>query len=128
VNSWRHAQSSARKWGGKPEDYLAIHEFIDSSKECFGDFRHRALYHNTQGVWLAQRIFGTVITVRKADGTEYTVPVREIAEQHILQDLGCIPSVGDWLSQMQPQEWMSGPKHKFIGKRSFLGAINGKED
>jgi hypothetical protein len=28
----RHAESSARKFGGKPEDYLAIHNWFDESK------------------------------------------------------------------------------------------------
>jgi len=26
-----HAKSSARKWGGKPEDYLHIHEWFDEN-------------------------------------------------------------------------------------------------
>lgn len=35
--SYMHAEASARKFGGKPEDYLAIHEFIDRTKQSFGD-------------------------------------------------------------------------------------------
>lgn len=41
-----HAQSSARKFGGTPEDYLAIHRWFDESKAFFPDFRHRALRHH----------------------------------------------------------------------------------
>lgn len=37
-----HAQSSAKKFGGKPEDYLAVHRWFDESKAFFPDFRHRA--------------------------------------------------------------------------------------
>ena len=27
-----HAKSSAKKWGGQPEDYLHIHKWFDESK------------------------------------------------------------------------------------------------
>ena len=33
AHSYHHAVSSARKWGGVPEDYLAIHTWFDKSKE-----------------------------------------------------------------------------------------------
>ena len=38
---WIHALSSSRKYGGKPEDYIEIHNLMDSSKSCMGDNRHR---------------------------------------------------------------------------------------
>src|SRR5258706_477765 len=38
-----HAISSAKKFGGRPEDYLHIHQWLDATKETFADFRHRAL-------------------------------------------------------------------------------------
>jgi hypothetical protein len=40
-----HAQSSVHRFGGKLEDYLAIHNWLDATKETFCDFRHRALRH-----------------------------------------------------------------------------------
>lgn len=124
-NSWYHAQSAARRWGGSPEDYLPIEEFIDGSKESFGDVRHRALYHHTAGVWLCQKVFGTTITVERKHG-EIQVPVREIAEQHIVEDLGYIPSPGDWLNHMNIQGWMGGKQHRFVGREELL-TINVKE-
>jgi hypothetical protein len=36
------------------------------------------------------------------------VPVRFIGEQHVLEDLGRIPSVQDWLGKIQPESWMLG--------------------
>jgi hypothetical protein len=36
-----YAESSAKKFGGKPDDYLAIHNWFDESKAYFADFRHR---------------------------------------------------------------------------------------
>lgn len=40
------------------------------------------------------------------------VQVRDVAEQHILDDMGQIPSVGDYLSEMPMYEWLGGPKRK----------------
>ena len=97
-----HAKSSARKLGGKPEDYLMIHQWFDESKAHMGDVRHRALRHHTEGIFLCEKIFGTSIT--NSDGRK--VPVRVIGEQHVVEDLGRIPSVSDWLSEMTLRPWM----------------------
>jgi hypothetical protein len=120
-NSFYHARSSARKWGGVPEDYIAIHEWIDGSKAHFGDARHRALRHHTEGCWEAERVFGLTITVKKErTGVEVRVPVREIAEQHIFEDLGWIPSLGDWLKNMELKEWMGGKVKKTVSRTDAL--------
>jgi hypothetical protein len=116
VNSWLHAKSTARKWGVKPEDVIHVHEFIDGTKSAFGDVRHRALLHNTYGVWLAQEVFGRVLTITRDSGKIVEIPVREIAEDHIVEDLGRIPTVGDWLENMEIKVWMSGPQHKIVRK------------
>lgn len=99
-----HAETSVRLWGGKVDDYMPIHDWLDATKECFADFRHRALRHHSQGIFEAERVFGK--TIVNSDGR--TVPVRYIAEQHIKEDCGGrIPSVADWLSQIKPAVWMS---------------------
>lgn len=121
-NSWYHAQSAAKHWGGAAEDYLPIEEFIDGSKESFGDVRHRALYHHTQGVWLCQRVFGVTLDIQRTHGT-LCVPVREVAERHIVEDLGYIPSPGDWLNAMDIQGWMGGKQHRFVGREELLGTL-----
>ena len=61
AHPWHHAVSSARKHGGVPEDYLAIHEWFDASKAHHGDFRHRALRHHTLGVFECEREFGVTL-------------------------------------------------------------------
>lgn len=76
MNSWNHAQSAARKWGGRPEDYIAIHEFVDSSKKIIGDVRHRSMYHHTTGVWLCQEVFGRTITVTRPGSAPRPRPPR----------------------------------------------------
>lgn len=110
MNSYLHAKSAAHKWGGQPEDYIAVEEFIDGTKKAFGDVRHRSILHNTYGVWLAQEIFGRVIQLECGK----QVAVREIAEQHILEDLGFIPTIQDWVKHMEIQPWMGGLQRREI--------------
>lgn len=121
MNSYYHARSAARKWGGTPEDYIIIEEFIDSSKKIIGDVRHRALYHHTAGVWLAQEIFGRIITIGHKQ-----VPVRLIAEQHVIEDLGWLPSPVDYISGMAIRPWMSGSQRR-DAPLSALGIAKEKE-
>ncbi len=100
----KHAENSARLFGGKASDYIAIHSWFDESKMHMADFRHRMLRHHTEGIFMAERIFG--VTVTNSDGKQ--VPVRYIGEQHVREDLGRIPTVADWASQIVPQSWMYG--------------------
>lgn len=99
-----HAKSSVKRWGGKPEDYLPIHDWFDATKEMMADFRHRALRHHSQGIFEAERVFGHTIT--NSDGK--VIPVRYIGEQHVMEDCGGrIPTVADWFSNMTIKSWMS---------------------
>ncbi|WP_353208443.1 hypothetical protein [Sphingorhabdus sp.] len=104
AHPYHHAVSSARKWGGVPADYQAIHDFFDGSKEHMADFRHRAIRHHTEGIFMAERIFG--VTIVNSAGR--VVPVRYIGEQHVKEDLGRIPTVADWLSNIKTEGWMLG--------------------
>lgn len=45
----RHAQRSARRHGGEPDDFYALHAFFDVTKELCSDNRHRLL-HNLWGI------------------------------------------------------------------------------
>ena len=103
AHPWHHALSSVRKHGGVPDDYLAIHEWFDASKAHHGDFRHRALRHHTLGVFECEREFGVTLTTSEGR----TIPVRWIAEQHVTEDLGFVPSVSQWLSRVEPEPWMA---------------------
>jgi hypothetical protein len=105
MNPYHHAVSSVRKWGGEPEDYQPIHDWFDASKEFYADFRHRALRHHAQGIFEAERMFGTTITNSKGQ----KIPVRFIGEQHVKEDCGFIPSMEDWFKQINPQPWMHQP-------------------
>jgi hypothetical protein len=102
---WIHAQASAKKYGGKPEDYLPIHNLMDSSKGTIADSRHRALTHNAWFVGtILEQVFG--VTLTNSDGK--IVSVRDIGEQHVLEDyrMRFIPSAQDFLQEMEVKEWM----------------------
>src|SRR3990167_6949190 len=104
-----HAQNSVNKFGGSIKDYQPIHDFFDSSKAHFPDMRHRALLHSSFGIYIIERIFGTYIT--NSDGK--IVQVRDIGEQHVLEDMGGrIPTVQDYLIGMPFYEWLGGTKSK----------------
>jgi len=102
VNPYYHALSSAKKFGGIADDYLAIHEWFDGSKAHYANFRHRALRHHSAGIYECQEKFGT--TIVNSNGRH--VPVRAIGEQHVMEDCGWIPSVADWLKHIEAQPWM----------------------
>ncbi len=102
AHSYHHAVSSARRWGSTPDDTIAIHTWFDRSKEIVADFRHRALRHHAEGIFLAEQLFGVTVTL----STGRIVPVRLIGEQHVLEDLGRIPSFADWVRAIRPKPWM----------------------
>lgn len=130
-----HANSSARKFGGKPEDYIEIHMFMDSSKSACPDNRHRALTHNS---WFLVNVLERVKftnscqptsdnrfpTITNSDGK--IISVRDIGEQHCLEDFGnrFIPTVQDYFEGMKMELWMNnGAKgtyptsHKIIAEQ-----------
>jgi hypothetical protein len=104
AHPYHHALSSVQKWGGEPEDYQKIHDWFDESKAHMADFRHRALRHHTEGIFMAERIFG--VTIVNSAGR--VVPVRYIGEQHVKEDLGRIPTVAEWLKNIKVEGWMLG--------------------
>jgi len=112
MNSHFHALSSMKRWGGKPEDYSAIHDFIDGSKATMPDVRHRALLHNAFGCFIVERVFGHAF--KNSEGR--VIAVREVVEQHIIDDLGFIPTVQDWLENMplHAVPWAGGHPDKVL--------------
>lgn len=116
-----HAKSSAKKYGGVWEDYMEIHELMDSSKSTVPDNRHRALTHNSWFIsQILPKVFGETFK-RKSDGE--IVQTRDIGEQHVLEDYGMkfIPSAQDFLAEMEYKPWMQNglggpPSHAKITK------------
>ena len=113
---WIHALSSAKKFGGRPEDYLELHNLLDLSKGAVADSRHRVLTHNAFfiGVILeripfhnsAPPVGGLYTTIINSDGKH--ISVRDIGEQHCLEDFhGFIPTLQDYTDHMEMTPWMN---------------------
>jgi hypothetical protein len=111
-----HANISVKSHGGHVDDYLPIHNFIDSSKACMPDMRHRAILHSAFGCYLTEQVFGVYIT--NSDGKR--ISTRDIAEEHIIQDLGFIPTVENYLNNMVLQEWMGGSRKARGKKKTYM--------
>ena len=107
-----HARISAKRYGGIPEDYLEIHDFFDSTKMALPDIRHRMMLHNAVGCYIAERIFGHTIV----NSDNKTVHVRDIAENHIIEDLGFIPTLEQCFKGMPIEAWMGGKVSKYAAE------------
>jgi hypothetical protein len=102
AHPFHHAISSVKIWGGTVDDFLALHQWFDESKIITADFRHRALRHHAEGIFMLERFFGVTMTL----STGRVVPVRLIGEQHVKEDLGFIPGFADWVKCIRPEPWM----------------------
>jgi len=69
AHPYHHALASVKKWGGEVSDYMPLHNWFDQSKGIAADFRHRALRHHAEG------IFMLVIWTGKPASIEVVVPV-----------------------------------------------------
>ena len=115
MKAFNHCKSSVKYFGGLEEDYIDIHKWFDESKDFYPDHRHRALRHHSQGIRQCEEEFGT--TIFNHDDKE--IPVRSIAEQHIREDLGFIPTLEDWFKEIKPKPWMASTK-KNIKKMNLM--------
>jgi hypothetical protein len=104
-----HALSSVRKYGGVVDDYLDIHEFLDSSKGTIADHRHRTLTHTT---WFISTVLPRVFGFTRVNSAGKTYSVRDVGEDHVREDYGnrFIPTVQDFLADLPLAPWMQNGK------------------
>jgi hypothetical protein len=105
ANPMIHARSSVKRWGGKVEDYIAIHELIDSPKATMNNNTSRFLTHNT---WFAYNIIPKVFGYNIVNSEGRSVDSVDIAMLHILEDfrMRFVPTPQDYLKHMEVQAWM----------------------
>ena len=101
-----HAKSSAKKFGGKPEDYIHLHDWLDETKAWVGHSIHRMFRHHSEGIFEMERVFGKSFV--NSDGK--TVYTRYGGEQHVKEDrFNHIPSAKEWIEAMKAEKkpmWM----------------------
>ena len=66
-------------------------------------------------IFMLEWLFGTTLTL----STGSVLPVRFVGEQHVLEDLGRISTVADWLLHIQPEPWMLGHPTVRLGEHAF---------
>jgi len=97
-----HAKSSAKKFGGKFEDYI----HLDETKAWVGHSNHRMFRHHSEGIFEMEKIFGKSFV--NSDGK--TVYTRYVGEQHVKEDcFNHIPSAKEWIDALQAEKrpmWM----------------------
>lgn len=90
MRPYQHAVSSAVIFGGQWNDYVSIHEFIDSTKVACSDIRHRMILHSVDlGGALARMAF------------PHCDQVDQIVSQHVFEDVGESRTLSSWLEHCQ---------------------------
>jgi hypothetical protein len=97
-----HAKASAKVFGGLYKDYIEIHKWFDQFRYACKEPRHRMFLHHTAGVIICEQVFGDVIVNSK--GQE--IPVRDIAEHHIITDVGEMRTPQDWLDNINNEKYV----------------------
>jgi hypothetical protein len=101
-----HSRSSVKRWGGKVEDYIEIHKFLDSPKSCMNNNTSRMLTHNTWFIYeVIPKVFGYNIT----NSENKSVDTVDIAMLHVSEDFRhrFIPTPQDYLKHIVLQPWMN---------------------
>jgi len=73
-------QKAAEKFGWTEEEVEAVRNLIDEARS------------------------NDVTTIKNSEGRR--IQIRDIAEQHIIEDMGCVPTVGDCLHLLPVHGWL----------------------
>jgi len=105
ANPLIHSKSSVKRWGGKVEDYLPIHELLDSPKATMNNNSSRLLTHNT---WFAYTIIPKIFGYNIVNSDGKSVDSVDIAMLHIAEDFRFkfVPTPQDYLKHLEVQAWM----------------------
>lgn len=109
----RHAQISRKTYGGNWQDYIEVHNFLDSSKAACAHFKHRFLLHHAEGIELGVKIFGETVV----NGENKFVETRRLLTDHLIEDVGQVVTIEDWARDLLPDS-----------KDSFYGFLAKKRE
>lgn len=110
-----------KRWGGKVEDYLKIHELLDSPKATMSNNTSRALTHNTWFIYsIIPQIFG--YNIKNSDGK--SVDTVDIAMLHVAEDfrMKFIPTAQDYLQHLTIQPWMNNGVKDLDNEEAYIVA------
>jgi len=107
----QHAQISQKTYGGSWQDYIEVHNFLDTSKAACANFKHRFLLHHIEGIELGAQIFGA--SLRNSENK--IIETRRLLTDHLIEDVGRIVNVEDWARDLLPER--SNPFYKFLAKK-----------
>ncbi|MDN5925594.1 MAG: hypothetical protein L0I29_00790 [Hyphomicrobiales bacterium] len=102
LDSTELANASAARFGGDPSAYLALHTWFLETRNWSAGPEHLVFRHHAFGIFEAEARFGPVIAL----GDGKAVPTRVVAERHVQQVLGRVPSATDFLRRIKGERWM----------------------
>jgi hypothetical protein len=107
------AEGLATRWGGVLNNYLALIDFFDKPREFAPDNPDAAalITHNSFGIFLAEELLGTVITLTETNGQSQfpqIISTRSAAEDLVYARIGSIPPAGNLAAQTRLRLWMCG--------------------
>jgi hypothetical protein len=108
MKPYEHAEASAKVFGGEYKDYIEIHKWFDQFRFAVKDPNHRMFLHHTAGVLICEQVFGDY--VENSAGKK--VAVRDIAEHHIITDVGEMRTPQEWLENIGAPNWTKPIKSK----------------
>ena len=123
ANPLIHSKSSVKRWGGKVEDYLPLHELIDSPKAMMNNNSVRVLTHNT---WFAYHIMPKIFGYNIINSDGKSVDVVDISMLHIAEDfrMKFVPTPQDYLQHLQVQAWFNNGVKELDNKEGYEIAEN----
>ncbi|EXL04892.1 DUF6915 family protein [Aquamicrobium defluvii] len=96
------ANASAARFGGDSSAYLELHAWFMETRNWSDGPEHLVFRHHAFGIFEAEARFGPVIALDNGKA----VPTRVVAERHVQQVLGRVPSATDFLRRIKGERWM----------------------
>ena len=126
ANPLIHSKSSVKRWGGSVEDYIELHELLDSPKATMNNNTSRMLTHN---IWFCYQIIPKIFGYNITNSDGKSVDTVDIAMLHVSEDFKhrFIPTAQDYLKHLDVQPWMCNGVKKVDNPDSIQAAIDLRE-
>ena len=96
------AEASVMRFGGNPSVFLPLHRWFLATANWTEGNEHLAFRHHAFGIFEAEGRFGPII--HQTDGR--MIPTRVVAERHVQEVLGRVPSATEFLRRIKGERWM----------------------